>query len=156
MVLNIVIHYEKADTKLVALVKGYECGNNEKLLVQSPSGDIDIIVLFMLHCSGTNIFLNTGDGDARKIIGISCPILSKIEYQGLSGIYAFSGNDYISSLLRKGKKKFWKTLLKQPEYLDIFANLETNEIVQEGTVKERESFVCKLYGYKKLSSIISE
>ena len=70
--------HEEADTKLVALVKGYECGNNEKLLVRSLSEDIDIIALFMLHCSGSNIFLDTGHGYARKIIDISCPMLSKI------------------------------------------------------------------------------
>ena len=145
--------HEEADTKLVALMKGYECGNNEKLFVRSPSGDVDIIVLFMLHCSGSNIFLDNGHGDARKIIDISFPVLSKIEYQGLSGIHVFSGNNYISSFFRKGKKKFWKTLLKYPEYLDIFGNLGTNEMLQEDTVKELESFVCKLYGYKKLSSV---
>ena len=98
--------HDKADTKLLALVKGYECGNNEKLLVRSPSGDIGIIVLFMLHSSGSNIFLDTGHGDAKKIIDMRCPMLSKIEYQGLSGIHAFSGNDYISIFFRRVKKKF--------------------------------------------------
>ena len=70
--------HEEADTKLAALVKGYECGNNGKLLVRSLSEDIDIIALFMLHCSGSNIFLDTGHGYARKIIDISCPMFSKI------------------------------------------------------------------------------
>ena len=96
--------HDKADTKLSALVKGYECGNNEKLL--APSGYIGIIVLLMLHFSGSNIFLDTGHGDAKKIIDIRYPMLSKIEYQGLSGIHAFSGNDYISIFFRRGKKKF--------------------------------------------------
>ena len=58
--------HEEVDTKLVAVVKGYECSNKQKLLVRSPSGDIDIIVLFMLHCSGSNIFLDTGHSNARK------------------------------------------------------------------------------------------
>ena len=145
--------HEEADTKLVTLVKGYEYGNNEKLLVLSSPGDIDITVLFMLHCSGSNIFLDTGHNDARKIIDTSCPVLSKTEYQGLSGTYAFSGNDYRSSFIQKGKKKFWKTILKCPEYLHILANLGTIEMLQEVTLKGLESFVCKLYGYKKLSAV---
>ena len=62
---------------------------NEKLLLQSPLGDINIMVLFMLHCSGNNILINTGHGNTRKIIEISCPVLSKIEYKGLSGKYMF-------------------------------------------------------------------
>ena len=71
---------------------------------------------------------------------------SKIEYLGLSGIHPFFGNDYISSFFQKGKKKFWKTLLKYPEYVNIFLKLGTNEILQEVTLKELESFVCKIYG----------
>ena len=63
--------HEEADTKLVA----YECSNNKKLLLRSLSGDIDIIILFMLHCPG-NTFLDTWYGKARKIIDISCPMLS--------------------------------------------------------------------------------
>ena len=54
--------HEEEDTKLIALGKGYKCSNNKKLLVRS--GDIDIIVLFMLHCSGSNIFLDNEHGDA--------------------------------------------------------------------------------------------
>ena len=99
----------------------------------------------MLHCSGSNIFLDAGHGEPGKITDISCcPMLSKIKYHGLSGIHPFSGNDYISSFFRKSKKNFWKTLLKCPEYRDIFTNLETNEMLQEDTLKEIESFVCKL------------
>ena len=60
MVLNIAIHLLYKDfANLVALVKGYGCRNNEKLLLRSPSGDIDIIVLFMLHYSRSNLGMAT-------------------------------------------------------------------------------------------------
>ena len=85
---------------------------NEKLLVRSPSGDIDIIVLFMLHCSASNIFLNTGHDDVRKIIDIICPVLSKIEYQGLSGIRAFSGNDYIPSFFPERQEEILENIIE--------------------------------------------
>ena len=96
--------HEEADTKRVALAKGYKCSNNKKLLVRFPSRYTDIIVLFMLHCSRSNIFLDIGHGNTRKITDISCPLLSKTEYQGLSGIHAFTNNDYISSLFWKDRK----------------------------------------------------
>lgn len=70
MVLSIVMFFndhEEADIKLLALVRGHECGNNEKLLVRSSSGDIDVIVLFMLDSSGRHIFLDTGHGNTRNI-----------------------------------------------------------------------------------------
>ena len=107
----------------------------------------------MLHCSGSNILLGTGHGNTRKIIETSCPMLSKTEYQGLSGIHALSGKDYISSIFWKGKKKLWKTLLKYPEYLETFANLRTNEMLQEDTLTKLQSFLCEIYGYKDLSSV---
>ena len=47
MLLNIVMRFsdhEEADTKLVALGKGYDCSN--ELLVLSPSGDI-----YLYHCT---------------------------------------------------------------------------------------------------------
>ena len=102
--------HDKADTKLSALVKGYECGNNEKLL--APSGYIGIIVLLMLHFSGSNIFLDTGHGDAKKIIDIRCPMLLKIGYQGLSGIHAFSGNDYISIFFPERQEKILENIIE--------------------------------------------
>ena len=42
--------YEEADTKLVALVNSYDLPANQTcVMVRSPSGDIDILVLFLLH-----------------------------------------------------------------------------------------------------------
>ena len=45
--------HEEADTKLVALVNSYDLPANENcVVVRSPSGDIDILVLFLLHQFG--------------------------------------------------------------------------------------------------------
>ena len=57
---QLISDHEEADTKIVALVK---------------STSIDIIVLFVLHCSGNNILLDTGHGNPRKTIDLSTPIL---------------------------------------------------------------------------------
>ena len=64
----------------------------------------------MLLYSGSNLFLDNGhDDDARKVIGISCPMLLKVDYQGLSGINSFSGNKYISNFFpEKLTKRFGK------------------------------------------------
>lgn len=83
---------------LATMVKDYGCGNNEKFLVRL--GDMNI-VLFMLHYCSSNLFLHTGHDDARKRVDISCPMLLKIEYQGLSRRNAFSGKKYISNFFRK-------------------------------------------------------
>ena len=43
--------HEEADTKLVALVESVEVNGNS-VMVRSPSGDIDIIVLFYISLKG--------------------------------------------------------------------------------------------------------
>ena len=92
-----------SDMNPVAIFQIYESNIHEKLLVWNPSQDIDIIVLFMQHCLGGNIFIDTSHSDARKIVDIRCPMLSETEYQRLSGMHVFSGKDYISSSFWKGK-----------------------------------------------------
>ena len=41
--------HEEADTKLVALVGAANIEKGKKVMIRSPSGDIDIIVLFIHH-----------------------------------------------------------------------------------------------------------
>ena len=41
--------HEEADTKLVAQVEATNFPNGKTVLIRSPSGDTDIIVLFILH-----------------------------------------------------------------------------------------------------------
>ena len=142
--------HEEADTKLVAFVKSYKIDNNEKVMVRSPSGDIDILILFVQHCSGTNVLIDTGHGNSRHIIDISLRFLSETQYHALSGLHAFSGNDYVSSFFGKGKSMFWKTLMKNEEFMKTFASLGGSANVSNDTKQQLERFVCVLYGLKKL------
>ena len=41
--------HEEADTKLVALVQAADVASGEAVMVRSPSGDIDILALFLAH-----------------------------------------------------------------------------------------------------------
>ena len=66
--------HEEADTKLIAYAKLEE----ENILVRSPSGNIDIIILFVHHFFGSSlkIFLDNGTGKSRRIYDIcSCIII---------------------------------------------------------------------------------
>ena len=85
---------EEADTKLVALVVSYlesvaDDDLEQSVMVRSPSGDIDILVLFVLLCSGSNVFIDNGHGNSRKIFDFKTPTLSMLQRQALSGVHAF-------------------------------------------------------------------
>ena len=73
--------------------------------------------------------------------------------QTLSGMHAFSGNDYISSFSRKGKPLIWKFLLKHQEFLQTFANLGLFSSVTEQTRNQLERFVYLLCGGKSCTNI---
>ena len=60
--------HEEPDTKLVALVEIAEVNGNN-LMVRSPSGDIDALVLFILHqLEEKNAFIDSGVGKNGNII----------------------------------------------------------------------------------------
>ena len=79
----------------------------QSVMVRSPSGDIDILVLFVLHCFGSNVlFIDNSRGNSIKIFDFKPPTLSILQRRALSGVHAFSRNDYISSFFGKGKHIF--------------------------------------------------
>lgn len=47
-----------------------------------------------------------------KVIDISCPVLWKIKYQGLSGIHRFSGNGYISGFFPQRQEKVLENIVE--------------------------------------------
>jgi len=144
--------HEEADTKLVALVNSCNLAGNT-VLVRSPSGDIDILVLFLLHqFENKRVLIDNGTGKSRKIIDMSSTNLTDVQRQALAGMHAFSGNDYVSAFFRKGKRHIWKLLQKNQEYNQTFANLGLFGIVEE-TRDELEQFVCIMYGDEKCKTV---
>ena len=110
-------------------------------MIHSPSGDIDILVLFLLHFQN-NIFVDNSSGQARKILKIASFTLATDLKQALSGIHAFSGNDYVSIFFRKGKQQYWRTLLKYPQFVETFKKLGLFNSLPEEDQKHLEKFVC--------------
>ena len=147
--------HEEADTKLVALVKSAQVPTNNSVMVRYPSGDIDdILFLFLMHAfDDVRVFIDNGSGKSRRIVYMSSSGLSLSYRQALSGIHAFSGNDYVSSFFRKGKQLFWKKLLEYPDFVDVFSKLGVFNAVTPDMEEQLEKFVCILYGYPKLSSV---
>eukprot|EP00794_Sanderia_malayensis_P008687 gene8687-biopygen6960 len=122
-------------------------------MVRSPSGDIDILALFVAHdFHGARILIDNGAGQSRKIIDVTSSTLSVEKKKALIGIHAFSGNDYVSSFFRKGKVALWKAMLKRPEFIRLFADLGSCP-VSESTIQGLEKFVCTFYGNQKISSV---
>eukprot|EP00794_Sanderia_malayensis_P014878 gene14878-biopygen12404 len=68
--------HEEADTKLVALVKAVNLSPDDAVMARSPSGDVDILALFLSHeFDGTRILVDNGVGKQRKIIDMTSSTL---------------------------------------------------------------------------------
>ena len=90
----------------------------------------------------------------RRFIGIN-DLVDKIDNDvliALPGLHAFTGCDYASSFLNKGKIKPMDIMMKNEEFLDALAKLGSGPL-SDTTLKACEKYVCNLYGKEKLSSV---
>ena len=93
-------NHEEADTKVITHAIKYLSSSNEKnVLIRSPSGDADIIVLCvsLLYTYKERVFIDNGTGKSRKLIWLGGINLSHEKCKALLGMHAFTGNGYFSS-----------------------------------------------------------
>ena len=69
-------------------------------MVRSPSGDIDILALFVAHdFSGVRIFIDNGTGKSRKIIDVTSSTLGFEKKElSLACIHFLAMTIYLASL----------------------------------------------------------
>ena len=146
--------HEEADTKLVALASAANVSTGDAIMIRSPSGDIDILTLFVAHdFGGVRVLIDNRTGKGRKIVDVTSSTLDLDKKKALIGMHAFSGNDYVSSFFKKGKVAVWKTMLKRQEFIRLFEELGTSPQVPDHISQGLERFVCALYGNHRVSSV---
>ena len=69
----------------------------------------------------------------------------------LLGLHAFTGNDYVSSILRKRKERCWKLIKENSNFEQTFASLGNSELLSDTLFTELQECVCCLYGYPEKS-----
>ena len=147
-------NHEEADIKLAALIGNASIKQGNTVMVRSSSGDIDILVLFLLHqFVNVTVLISNGVGKNRKIIDMSSSFLCESNRKALAGMHSFSENHDLSSFFRKGKKVVWKLVLQNKEFIETFSNLGLFTSVTEEVSDSLEKFICQLYGYKNESNV---
>ena len=101
---------EDADTKLLLHAKHVLDSDDRKLvLVRSPSGDVDIQVLFICtfleESEQKQIYIDFGNGKSRKIsiLHLDSVDMNSDLKSALTGFHALTGNDYLSCIFRKSE-----------------------------------------------------
>ena len=149
--------HEEADTKIAYLIKHAAQNNNVPTVcvVRSSSGDIDIpiILLGMDEMNDVHIFIDSGSGKNRKLLDLGLCGLTIQQKRALLGMHAFTGNDYVSSFLRRGKQMCWNHVKADPQHLELFGNLGEEIQASEEVLLSLEKFVCKMYGEKSMTDV---
>ena len=143
---------EEADTKLLLHAKHAKgMDQNRLVLVRSPSGDVDINVLFtsMFKEDNTDIYIDYGSGKFRKILQLNSIDMSDEHKFALIGFHAFTGNDYVSSIFHKSKKFCWKLLEKNFQFVRAFIELGSAWDIDDALLSLPEKYVCNLFGKKQ-------
>ena len=68
------------------------------VMVRSPSGDSDVLVLFVLY-----VLIDNGTGKSRKIFDATSSTLNENKRNALLGLHTFSSNDYVSGFFKARK-----------------------------------------------------
>ena len=125
-------------------------------MVRSSSGDTDIPVILLAMPFNLHIMIDNGTGKSRKYLDLRQCGLTDIQRSALLGMHAFSGNDYVSSMLRKGKQLCWKHIKDSERFLEVFSSLGTQMELNHHQLKELEKFVCVVFGEARLDSVNDE
>ena len=115
---SLVSNQEEADTKVITHgLQFLKTNTNHQVIIRSPSGDTDIIVLVvsLLYDYKDRVIIDNGSGKERKSIWIGGIELSQHRCHSLIGLHSFTGNDYVSSFFKTGKRSMLEIVREVPE-----------------------------------------
>ena len=113
-------------------------------------GGHPVVAMFVSNISPItgNVYIENGTRSARKVSNCE---LNPEQRRAVVGLHAISGNNYISSFFRKGKKTNWKTASKG--FMNFFSCLGEIYHLTEKQENKVERSVCSLYGKPKLKHV---
>ena len=150
---------EEADTKMLLHAQHASLHGFQKIVINTPDTDVFIITLSCLSPITSDLFLQTGKRDKRRIINLQAikesldgEIPETEEYSiddfmsALPGLHSFTGCDSTSAFSGKGKVKALKLMINSARFVTLFQHLGTSWDLEEEINKELEIFTCRLYG----------
>ena len=143
---------EEADTKVILHAIHAIKNSSHKVVLRSPSGDTDIIILALALINEQHmVYMDYWNGKRRKGFWLNNIILKENERKALIGFHSFTANDFVPAFFRKGKKRCWSILRKDEKFLVAFSELGRNWELTGEIVTALETYVCILYGSKENS-----
>ncbi|KAG1714440.1 hypothetical protein GQR58_001385 [Nymphon striatum] len=107
---------------------------SSKVVILSPSGDTDILVLAVALLDSNRVYQDYGKGKLRRGFWLNSISMDDQLKRALIGFHAFTGNDYVSSFFKKGKQMPYCLLVVCHCWLDA------EEITERGWLANGETY----------------
>lgn len=149
--------HEEADTRM--LYHAGQLTRGTSIVIRTIDTDVVVIALGCFHhLKDKNIWVESGVQSKNNLRYINInklyDHLGESLCKALPFYHAFTGCDYTSSFNRKGKIKPLKMLEQNPNLQEVFFNMPlSEENIPDESMSTIESFVCQMYGRKKLKSV---
>ena len=132
--------HEEADSRIILhlLHAGRTASATTAIIVRSP--DTDVLCI-------QPVYLDTGTGNKRRMIDIQAiaNVLGTDVCAALPAYHAFTGCDYTSSFVRKGKVQPFKIVCRHSDFTAAFKNLRTSADMDGTQLPALEQFICSMY-----------
>ena len=140
---------EEADTKVI-LHSGHAISTTEgSIILRSSSGDVDVMIIAIsLIDTSKHVLVDCGNGKNRKGVWLTSIDFDDNIGAVLNWFHAFTGNDYASSIFKRGKQGCFKAMKECEEFINAFRSLGEDWVLKAELLVTPESFVCYLQGYK--------
>ena len=106
-----------------------------------------VLVIAKITANVERVFYDRDNGLNRKGGWLNDLQLKHDLKEALIGFHAFTVNDFIPAFFRKGKKKCWGEMVRNPKFIECFQNLGASWSLLPD-IALIENYVCKLYGSK--------
>jgi len=142
--------HEEADSRIIlhCLHASRTASATTAIVVRSPDTDVLVILLAYASSLCQRVYLDTGTGNKRRLIDIQAiaDVLGTDVCAALPAYHAFTGCDYTSSFVRKGKVQPFKIVCRHSDFTAAFKNLGTSADMDGTQLPALEQFVCSMYG----------
>ena len=149
-------NHAEADTRVCLHAKHVDnVVDTANIIVRASDTDIAVILIHHSFKFSATLWMDTGtvSGRNRRCVNLTriAANLGPRMCEALPAFHAFTGTDYTSAFVRKGKLKPLKLLEKSRETQDAFIELTTSEI-SHSAEKTLMSFTATMFGDKHSQS----
>ena len=149
--------HEEADTRIIlhCIEASKLAAESMPVIVRSPDTDLLILLLFYSSSISQCLYLDTGTGNKRRLLDIKAiaGVLGSDLCASLPAYHAFTGSDYTSAFVRKGKVRPFGMMQKNAEVIAALKNVGSTPTFDISYLHPLEQFVCAMFGKPRFNNV---